>query len=1139
MADATTGGIGTAPVPTRWLSTTPIESTDRPCEMTRLDVEARVRGLHALVSETMQIHNPNPRDISVDVSIELPDGATVCGYALEVGDMMVDGVVVPKEEARVVFETERRRGADPGLAEAVRGNAYKTRIYPVPAKGTRKVRLDYVVPLSVASGESAALGLPMPAERIARRSVRIEIEMPGCERPLIEGLGAEPVEMEGTWVAESLSTDVTPEGPASVTIPGVPLPLVMTEKDNRGDVWFVAAEAVPEAKADAPTLRSLAILWDASGSRAGDGRQVEIDLAGSWLADGTIGEATLVTFSNEIHEIETYRSAEALVDRLSSIRYDGGTDLGAVSRALREVDGLAGKAADGHACVLLTDGLDTLSESGLDVPAGCDVLAVVSGRTRDLEGMRQACRGHAATIDEAPRGAEALAREFSEATNARRVAVSGEGVEYACDAGIRGGAVRCALGRLVAEETELSIGDGGQALRVSASEARGGDMLAKAWAARRVALLAPSATENREELLSIGRRFGIVSPVSSLLVLETLDQWLRYDIRPPETWEEMRSAWDRLREGRMQEGADEGMRARHLADLERAWKGLLEWHAAEHPQLQEARTRAAWVMASGPDSPPRPGAPVFDGLARAGQLLGGMTVLRQALGNPRHATLERRSAASHPNPFGDMGAVPDDDSMPGAALNSISIEGEAYEDDFDGCGDVLCDCLDIDATAYDEAAAPSTGEVPADDARTVRVRPWMPDTPYLSVLDEAAGKDGDVATAVDAYAGMRDEYAASPSFFLDCTSWFMGHGDEREAIRILTNLAEVTLDDAATLRILGWRLREAGRLAQAKTILEKVLALREEDSQSLRDLALVLSEMAREAYGAGDMQGAARLAEEAAERYRTIALTPWARRAVSAGLFAVEENNVLRAWVDGQEWPEGQTPDIPLVSPALEGVLDCDLRVTMAWDSDDTDIDIHVTEPSGEEAYYAHNRTASGGRVSEDITDGYGPELYETRRALPGDYVIRAHYYASHQQTVFGPATCTLTVYTDWGRPGQTQRTVITRLDQERSMVPVATASYGKEAAERANSGEAPAPGELETLAGHEEEVPQALRKGMAEDAVIAIMGEPEATAEDEDGRLLKWTRGGGREVLALVVDGSLAMATETTPWGDETIIVS
>jgi hypothetical protein len=92
-------------------------------------------------------------------------------------------------------------------------------------------------------------------------------------------------------------------------------------------------------------------------------------------------------------------------------------------------------------------------------------------------------------------------------------------------------------------------------------------------------------------------------------------------------------------------------------------------------------------------------------------------------------------------------------------------------------------------------------------------------------------------------------------------------------------------------------------------------------------------------------------------------------------------------------------------------------------------------------------------------------ELPEEKRIdiepVEGDYVIRAHYYASHQQTVFGPATCTLTVYTDWGRPGQRQEITTTRLDKERSMVPVGTVSYGAAAVERAESGDAPEPGEL------------------------------------------------------------------------------
>ena len=48
----------------------------------------------------------------------------------------------------------------------------------------------------------------------------------------------------------------------------------------------------------------------------------------------------------------------------------------------------------------------------------------------------------------------------------------------------------------------------------------------------------------------------------------------------------------------------------------------------------------------------------------------------------------------------------------------------------------------------------------------------------------------------------------------------------------------------------------------------------------------------------------------------------------------------------------------------------------MSWDADATDMDLHVVEPSGEEAFYSHNRTTIGGLVSRDFTQGYGPEEY-------------------------------------------------------------------------------------------------------------------------------------------------------------------
>ena len=55
----------------------------------------------------------------------------------------------------------------------------------------------------------------------------------------------------------------------------------------------------------------------------------------------------------------------------------------------------------------------------------------------------------------------------------------------------------------------------------------------------------------------------------------------------------------------------------------------------------------------------------------------------------------------------------------------------------------------------------------------------------------------------------------------------------------------------------------------------------------------------------------------------------------------------------------------------------------MTWHADNTDIDLWVTEPSGEKAFYQHNRTTIGGLVSRDFTQGYGPEEYMVRAIAP------------------------------------------------------------------------------------------------------------------------------------------------------------
>jgi hypothetical protein len=76
---------------------------------------------------------------------------------------------------------------------------------------------------------------------------------------------------------------------------------------------------------------------------------------------------------------------------------------------------------------------------------------------------------------------------------------------------------------------------------------------------------------------------------------------------------------------------------------------------------------------------------------------------------------------------------------------------------------------------------------------------------------------------------------------------------------------------------------------------------------------------------------------------------------------------------------------------------------------------------TGNECYYGANRTPMGGLVSRDFTQGYGPEEYMIRNALPGKYIVKAKYYASHSMSLSGGTTILLTIHTNFGRPDKEQ----------------------------------------------------------------------------------------------------------------------
>ncbi len=82
----------------------------------------------------------------------LPPGASISGFAMWIGDKMVEADVVEKQRAREIYETILQEKRDPGLLEWTGGNVFKARVYPIFGNSEKRVRITYTQVLPLKGG---------------------------------------------------------------------------------------------------------------------------------------------------------------------------------------------------------------------------------------------------------------------------------------------------------------------------------------------------------------------------------------------------------------------------------------------------------------------------------------------------------------------------------------------------------------------------------------------------------------------------------------------------------------------------------------------------------------------------------------------------------------------------------------------------------------------------------------------------------------------------------------------------------------------------------------------------------------------------------------------------------------------------
>jgi Uncharacterized protein conserved in bacteria len=953
-----------------------------------LKVDVAIFGNMAKTTMTMVFENKTNRDLEGELTFPMPEGASVSGYALDINGRLRQAVAVDKNKGTEVFESIETRRVDPGLLEKVEGNNFRTRIYPLPAKGKRTIQISYSENLSMESDQAHYYYLPLNyTNAIENFALDIHVFQDSHKPDFTEKPdGSLAFSHQNNNYTASLHKQQFQSQRNLV----IQLPIDskgssgLIQENNDKTFYFLANVSVNSVKpAQKKWNENIGIIWDRSLSSKNRDIEKELALLDLFFKEHPNMHVEMGLLDIQFVKGPTFQVRQGNWDELKNyikrMDYDGGTDYSQLKTGVIH-------ASD---YLLFSDGLSTFgqSEISLENPVYC----ITSSNGSDYGTLKQIAQKHIGKIINLTNTSVNQAYNNLNTIDLLYLGIKEQhdfeevypqkGTAIQANFSITGLGKRPGLKQLT-----LLVGDGQHTpkeISITLQPDHGEIDLQQIWAQKKIEALDLQYDNNREEIETLGKQFGIVTRNTSLIVLETVEDYIRYAITPPAELLPQFNALQKEhaieREERVANLLD---KAENSAEQLRSWWQTNFQQKKKYPQRDKslgatddivAEEIATGVVPITP-TPSRPSAsPVAT--ARADEFR-----------SSDAASEKRVSVGGNSN---TTNAATSELAMATASDNVLqeSVVVESLEERVAG--------LQTDNSSNNIRGKISIPEIKEDQS-------------YLQELNQS--KD-----PYKSYLQLRNQYMGTPTFYFDVANFFFKRGNKQKALLILSALADLQIENADLYKTISYKLREWGDYDNALFITAKVLKWRPMDPQSHRDYALVLQDKG--------------MFNEALEQLYSILTQSYSPEAANRDegieeTLLMEINNIIKS--------NRAASSNVAVNKKLIADLPVDMRVVINWNSQNTDIDLWVTDPNQEKCFYSNPTTAIGGRLSNDFTGGYGPEQFLLKKALKGKYKIEVDFYNDDSLTLAGPAAVMAEIYTYYSSGKQERKIVTIYLDRSK-----------------------------------------------------------------------------------------------------------
>jgi len=146
-------------------------------ELTKHNIDAEMHENIAVVNVEHEFYNNSSATVEGDFYFPLPKEAQVSKFSMIVDGKTMTGEMLPQEEARRIYEDIVRRMMDPALLEMADSRWFRARLFPVPPRAKRLIKLRFDETLS-RNGNTVQFDYPLHGQLSSRGNFVTAMPLP-------------------------------------------------------------------------------------------------------------------------------------------------------------------------------------------------------------------------------------------------------------------------------------------------------------------------------------------------------------------------------------------------------------------------------------------------------------------------------------------------------------------------------------------------------------------------------------------------------------------------------------------------------------------------------------------------------------------------------------------------------------------------------------------------------------------------------------------------------------------------------------------------------------------------------------------------------------------------------------------------